>query len=124
MARRHYAPVRREEATAHFRQFRLPPFLIASGEDQRRRWMGRAVRRRSSSAVQSVPDFEIKMVNGIGLAAFGAAQLGEAEADLAQGRQVRRQAAGAQALPDGASQALLGGPPRPVIESLQTAAAG
>jgi hypothetical protein len=71
-----------------------------------------------------MPDIGFEMVNGIGLAAFGAAQLREAEADLAQGRQVRRPAAGAQALPDGASQALLSGSPRPIIESLQTAAAG
>ena len=58
------------------------------------------------------------------MAAFCTTTLGEAETDLTEGRQVRRWASGAQALPEGASQALLGGPPRPVIESLQRAAAG
>lgn len=55
-----------------------------------------------------MPDIGIEIVNGIGLAAFGAAQLDEAEADLAQCRQVRR-----QALQDAASQALLDGITRP-----------
>ena len=74
--------------------------------------------------MQSMPDIGIEIINEIGLAVFCAVQLGEAEADLAQGLQVWWQAAGAQALPDGTGQALLGGPPRPVVESLQTAAAG
>jgi hypothetical protein len=46
-------------------------------------------------AVQRVPDLGKWIVNGIGLDAFGAGRLGEAETDLAQGRQIRRQAAGA-----------------------------
>ena len=74
--------------------------------------------------MQAVPDIEIEMLNGIGLGVFGAVGSGRTEADLAQGWQIRWQAAGAQAFPDGASQALLGSPPRPIIEPLQTAAAG
>jgi hypothetical protein len=45
---------------------------MARGGQQGRSGWGRAVYRQSSSAVQSVVDFEIEIVNGIGLGAFGA----------------------------------------------------
>jgi hypothetical protein len=40
--------------------------------------------RLTNSSVQTVPDLEFEMVNGAGLAAVGAAQLSEGQADLAQ----------------------------------------
>jgi hypothetical protein len=46
------------------------------------------------------------------------------ETDLAPGRQIRRQAPGAQALPEGLCQRQLGGSARPVIEPSQAAATG
>ena len=49
---------------------------------------------------------------------------GRAKTDLAQGRQIRGQAAGAEALPEGARQALFGGSAGPIVESLEAAAAG
>jgi hypothetical protein len=48
-------------------------FSILSGAPWRESWLRRAVCRQRSSAAQSVPDFETEILNGIGLAVFGAA---------------------------------------------------
>jgi hypothetical protein len=54
------------------RRFRLSPYPIARDGWGRRGWRELARGRRRTSAVQNVPDFGRWIVNGIGLAAFGA----------------------------------------------------
>ena len=66
----------------------------------------------------------IKLSTGSGWQFWAPADSGRVEPDLAQRWQIRWQAAGAQTFPDGARQSLLGGPARPIVESLQTAATG
>src|SRR5512133_2521520 len=62
-------------------------------------------------------------VHGIGLGVCRACGLGEAEADLPNGWQIRRPAATLPAGPGGMSQTLVSGLARPVVDSFAAALA-
>ena len=53
-------------------RIRLLPFQMAKGEQQRRRKDDGELAGKEAAPCRSVPGFEIEIVNGIGLAAFGA----------------------------------------------------